>query len=121
MVSQLEEAIWQSPADRAESLDALNNMMNSPQLRQAMSMASRMPMMRSQNGGLVASTLRKTAAPPSPEDVADIDPELRTVLLKLQPTIREDLLQGMREEGPESYRRFIRNYFKELTRVKGGP
>ncbi len=39
----------------------------------------------------------------------------------MQPQVREELLQGLREEGPEGYRAFIRDYFKRLTRVKGAP
>jgi len=38
--------------------------------------------------------------------------------MKMQPKLREELLQGMREEGPEGYRKFIQDYFKRLTEVK---
>lgn len=48
----------------------------------------------------------------------ELDPATRRVILKMQPQIREALLQGLREEGPEGYRAFIRNYFKRLTEVK---
>ena len=39
--------------------------------------------------------------------------------MKLQPRVREELLQGMREQGPEGYRKFIQDYFQRLTKVKG--
>ncbi len=59
----------------------------------------------------------------APLDTAlpDIDLATRNAILKLQPQIREDLLQGLREEGPEGYRGFIRNYFKKLTEIKANP
>ena len=48
----------------------------------------------------------------------DLDLATQKVILKMQPQIREELLQGLREEGPEGYKAFIRNYFKRLTEVK---
>ena len=36
----------------------------------------------------------------------------------MQPKLREELLQGMREAGPEGYQKFIDDYFKRLTEVK---
>ena len=38
--------------------------------------------------------------------------------MKMQPREREDLLQGLKEEGPEGYREFIRDYFRRLTKVQ---
>ena len=32
--------------------------------------------------------------------------------------IREELLQGLREQGPKGYRKFISDYFRRLTKVK---
>ena len=40
------------------------------------------------------------------------------MLLKLPPRVREELLQGLRERGPEGYGPFIEDYFKRLTEVK---
>jgi hypothetical protein len=36
----------------------------------------------------------------------------------MPPRVREELLQGMREEGPEGYRKFIEDYFTRLTEEK---
>ncbi len=47
-----------------------------------------------------------------------LDLESRTIILKMQPRMREELLQGLREEGPEGYEKFVRNYFKRLAKVK---
>jgi hypothetical protein len=49
----------------------------------------------------------------------ELDPATRTVILKMQPRVREEILQGMREAGPEGYRQFIRDYFQRLTEVGG--
>ena len=51
--------------------------------------------------------------------LTDLDLDTRAVLLKLPPRIREELLQGLREEGPEGYQQFIRNYYQRLAKVKG--
>ena len=54
-------------------------------------------------------------------ELAKLDPATRNVILKMPPRVREELLQGMREEGPEGYRKFIEDYFKRLTEVKSPP
>ena len=48
----------------------------------------------------------------------EIDLTSRTLILRMQPRLREELLKGMREEGPEGYRKFIEDYFNRLTKVK---
>jgi hypothetical protein len=50
-------------------------------------------------------------------ELGELDPQVRTTILKMQPKAREELLQGLREEGPEGYRQFIRDYFRRLTRA----
>ena len=52
------------------------------------------------------------------DNLEGLDLPTRTIILKMQPRIREELLQGMREEGPEGYRAFIRDYFRRLTKVQ---
>lgn len=71
---------------------------------------------RSFKGNMAGTTL---GGPIASEELAKLDPNTRTMILKLQPRVREELLQGMREQGPEGYRQFIRDYFKRLTTVKG--
>jgi hypothetical protein len=48
----------------------------------------------------------------------DLGLAAQAVLLRLQPRVREELLKGMREEGPEAYRKFIEEYFNRLTKIK---
>jgi hypothetical protein len=50
--------------------------------------------------------------------LSKLDLNTRAAILKMQPQLREELLQSMREEGPEGYRKFIEDYFKRLTEVK---
>ncbi len=55
-------------------------------------------------------------------DLDELDVETRRVILKMQPREREELLQGLREDGPKAYRGFIRDYFKKLSRARAkGP
>jgi len=51
-------------------------------------------------------------------ELEDFDLNARTVIMKMQPREREDLLQGLKEDGPEGYRKFIRDYFRRLTKVQ---
>lgn len=54
-------------------------------------------------------------------DLANLDPDLRAMILKLPPSrLRDELIQGMNEQGPEAYRAFIQDYFKRLTQTKPG-
>lgn len=50
--------------------------------------------------------------------LAHLDPATRTVILKLPPRVREELLQGMQERAPEGYQDFIRDYFRRLSTLK---
>jgi hypothetical protein len=54
-------------------------------------------------------------------ELDEFDLNARTVIMKMQPREREDLLQGLKEEGPEGYREFIRDYFRRLTKVQAKP
>jgi hypothetical protein len=56
-------------------------------------------------------------------ELANLDPATRTIILQLPPRVREELLQGMQEQGPEGYQEFIRDYFRRLSTLKaeGGP
>jgi hypothetical protein len=55
----------------------------------------------------------------SPVGIADadrrgLDPATRAAIEKLPPHVRDPLLEGMRERGPEAYRGVIEAYFKRL-------
>ena len=51
-------------------------------------------------------------------ELDDFDLNARAVIMKMQPREREDLIQGLKEDGPEGYRHFIRDYFRKLTKVQ---
>jgi hypothetical protein len=121
------------PHDGPQSLSQkLAEMMQSPAMQQAMAMAQRMRGMRQgmQAKGKIPQNPQATNAPignlqgSSPADAAlegelgKLDLNTRAALLRMQPQLREELLQSMREEGPEGYRKFIQDYFKRLTEVK---
>jgi hypothetical protein len=124
----------QQAADDAEPAQPLPELLQSPALQQALAMARRlrqaaMTQQQQQSQQAAARTtigpalgnLRPTST--SGEivmvDLADLDPATRAVLLKMQPQLREELLQGMREQGPEGYRKFIQDYFQRLSTAKG--
>ncbi|HJT75870.1 MAG TPA: hypothetical protein VJ739_01605 [Gemmataceae bacterium] len=110
----------------------LAQLLQSPEMQQAMAMLARMRQAGHQghrgmhtaqpnptdsaqgnpNGSPVSGALTQA-------ELEQLDPNARAAVLKLPPRLREELLQGMREEGPEGYRKFIEDYFKRLTEVKG--
>lgn len=132
MLAELQEALRGD--DPAASQPLLDRLMKTPAMRQALAMSRRSRRMASARPQPPGTPPPAGAAPrpdqkPTTDQVgstlvvelADLDLATRTVILKMQPQMREDLLQGLREEGPEGYRAFIRDYFQRLTRVKGSP
>ncbi|HEX3149024.1 MAG TPA: hypothetical protein VHR66_13165 [Gemmataceae bacterium] len=47
----------------------------------------------------------------------ELDPKTRATILQLPPRVREELLQGMKSQGPEGYQKFIQDYFRRLSAV----
>lgn len=122
----------QAAAANPDQADQLSQLMKSMNMRQARAMLRRMQQMQSQS-----QNPQQANQPPKPSEnprglltpadggtdfilveFDELDLNARTVIMKLQPKVREELLQGLREEGPEGYRRFIRDYFRRLTKVK---
>ncbi|HJT33988.1 MAG TPA: hypothetical protein VJ783_18225 [Pirellulales bacterium] len=126
----------------SETAQQLAELLQSPALREAMAMAQRLRQM--QNAMAQAQQAAKAQGKPQKGpahtsrglslgnldptssrgeivqvELAQLDPQTRAIVLKMQPRLREELLQGMREQGPEGYRKFIQDYFKRLTEVKG--
>lgn len=47
----------------------------------------------------------------------ELDARTRATILQLPPRVREELLQGMKSQGPEGYQKFIQDYFRRLSAV----
>jgi hypothetical protein len=139
-VQQLEQAVADSlaPAESASpSPQDLRQVMQSEPVERAVSMAAQVQAMqgrgamsglqrtwsgmmrwfRSWGGGGFGSGFRSNAALGA-DSLPNLDVQARTVIMAMQPRLREELLQGMQEEGPEAYRRYIQDYFDHLTKVK---
>lgn len=68
-------------------------------------------------GNLQGSPMTGT---PLTGELDKFDPATHAAILKLQPQLREELLQSMRERGPEGYQEFIDDYFKRLSQREKG-
>ncbi len=112
------------------AMEQLQRMLQSPAMQQAMAMAQRMKQGPPQGQAQgqqpsprpptpsPATTGNMTGSPTgkaSDSELAKLPPDARAILLKLPPRVREELLQGLREQGPEGYGPFIEDYFKRLT------
>jgi hypothetical protein len=130
------------PQDTQPQLDAqelagkLAELMQSPEMREARAMMNRVQQMRAQMAARAqnpnqpqgpkqpapanqAATVATLPGIPLEAALEGIDLDTRTLILKMQPRVREELLQGLKEEGPDGYQKFIRNYFQRLARVNG--
>jgi hypothetical protein len=116
-----------------DAMQQLQQMLQSSAMRQALAMAQRMRQgsqgQRSQQPGNQPPPTVSIPGPHDPSsmgnnkggevDLSKLDPQARATLLKLPPRVREELLQGLREQGPEGYGPFIEDYFKRLTEAQG--
>ena len=110
----------------------LDDLLHSPALQQAMAMAQRLQQAQAAQqqsqqaparptAGKSLGNLRLTTSSGEimEAELAALDPATRAILLKMQPQLRQELLQGMQEQGPEGYRKFIQDYFQRLSTSKG--
>ncbi|HEV3022785.1 MAG TPA: hypothetical protein VGX76_09960, partial [Pirellulales bacterium] len=111
--------LMQSPAMR-EALDLANRLSNLQQTMQQASQAQPQPGPAHTSRGKSLGNLRPTSTSGQiiAVELAELEPGTRAIILKMQPKMREELLQGMREQGPQGYRKFIQDYFKRLSTVK---
>ncbi len=135
LMQQLREALG---LESDESAQELARLMQSMDLQQAMQLAQAMRQSQAQQPSNQQPQQPQTAQTPprststqlntamrfgtlSEFEGNEIDLTAQTVILRMQPRLREELLKGMREEGPEAYRKFIQDYFNRLTKVKPAP
>jgi hypothetical protein len=105
----------------------LKQMLQSQAMQDAMAMAGRARQGRAgqqssgqPNPGGTTPNLSGSSPPrmTSSVDLDELSPRLRDLLLQYPPHEREELLQGMREQAPEGYERFVQDYFKRLTQSR---
>lgn len=136
---QPNDAAEQSPLSPEQAAE-LSKLLQSPKAQKAMQMAARLQAMQAGDASEDPNKGQKNPnAPPPPLKsnpkprsglegdnssqfameavLKELDPATRSMILKMQPRVREELLQSLREEGPEGYQRFIRDYFKRLTKA----
>ena len=143
MLQQLRQAMPSKPntqqpgqgqAGQQRGKPDLLQALKSQAMQQAMAMAARMRGMRQSAARAQGRPNGQTRTPntgnlqgtpppgePLPGELDKLDPDTRAAFLKLQPKLREDLLQSMREQGPEGYQDFINDYFKRLSKGKNSP
>lgn len=115
-----------SPPDAglAQAMQELQSLMQSRQMQQARQMAARAKQAgKGQPQGMPAPSPTGNLTGQTPQgvrqaDLSKLDIQTRSVLLKLPPAVREEILQGMRDEGPEGYRRFVADYFRALSETE---
>jgi hypothetical protein len=142
MTNQLRQALQKGSAkgdksgekqgsDSPQDAGDLAQMLKSQALQQALDMANRMRGMRSasRRGGKASLQMQNAATTgnlqgtpppgfPLEGELGNLDLKSRAAILKMQPKLREELLQSMREKGPEGYQEFIDDYFKRLSQGK---
>ena len=113
-MAQLQDML-QSPAMRA-ARDMLGRM------RRAQSAQARRPGQPGQNRAPAPSQSQASETGSNPAvgsaELSALPPSTQQAILKLPPRVREELLQGLREQGPDGYGPFIEDYFKRLTESK---
>ncbi|VTS01730.1 hypothetical protein [Tuwongella immobilis] len=120
-------------SELSQAMEELKDLLNSRKLADAKQMAQR----AKQPGQGQQANQSPTPPPPgqapvgnlqgnrpgeiTEADLSKIDLQTRAILLQLPPVVREELLQGMKEQGPEGYRRFVADYFKRLSDAQPKP
>jgi hypothetical protein len=110
----------------------LNQLMNSPAMQQAMAMTQRMNEMQLPPTMARNAIAQLTQSPGSPDgartmtgaveqllvELGESEPNAASLLMRMQPRQRVDLLQGLRQGGPKGYQKLIRDYFIRLSQTK---
>ena len=116
-----------SPGQR-QAMQELSALMQSSAMMQAQSMAQRAAAMlvmssgasggASGGGGDFSVGVSSPFARPGvliEVELPDITAEQQAKLYRLPPSVRQPLLQGMQQRGPEGYQELIDAYYRELT------
>lgn len=116
------------PSEVQRALQQLQQTLQSPQMKNAQAMAQRMQQAKQQAQAQTGQTPMQQGQQPNLSSATangsldarldDLDLKTRAILLKLPPRVREELLQGMKDQGPEGYREFIQQYFNRLSELQ---
>jgi hypothetical protein len=114
--------------EQSQNQQSLRDMLQSAMMQKALRMAQRARQQSKQQGQTPSPIPNPNGQqpnlngmPPSANTEAvlsKLDLDDRRRLLALPPHIREDIIQGMKEEGPEAYRKFIQGYFRQLNELQ---
>jgi hypothetical protein len=135
LLEQLREAMGLTP----EQARQLGQLMQSAELQNALQMAQAMrqppqpgqpqqAQAQQNSAQMLQSLLQSASLNPNPGarpgrvhefQSNDIDLTAETVLLRMQPRLREELLRGRGDQRPKGYDQFIEDYYNRLTRTKG--
>lgn len=118
----------ESPNNPQQAMEQLAELMQSSQMNKAKSMSQRaMAMLRAQSNreqaqqgvdGQGDSTQPNEMIEPGlliSVDLPDLSPDQKMKLYRLPPSMRQPLMQGMKQRGPEGYQPLIDAYYRELT------
>ena len=129
MIQSLMKAAQQSSDNQQanpsgkSAMDQLKQMLRSEALKSAKQMAQRARQgQQDQQRGMQPPTGLGADSPLGSSIGAmgildEVDPLTRASILQLPPRVREELLQGMKVQGPEGYQKFIQDYFRRLADV----
>jgi hypothetical protein len=130
MLSELRQALNAGPRASGRSSQSsgaqqqLANLMKSEGLRQALAQLAHLQG-GGQPGARVSRPISGGSSGGAPVFEGDfeaelgiLDPNTRAALLRMQPKLREELLQSMHEEAPAGFHKLIENYFRRLTESK---
>ncbi|MBC8354899.1 MAG: hypothetical protein H8E66_23215 [Planctomycetes bacterium] len=131
LISELSQATNSQQPSSSQSSQQLGQLLNSPAMQQAMEMSQRMDEMQLPPSLARNATAQLAQSQGSPDgartmngaveqilvELGETDPKAASLLMRMQPHQREDLLQGLRQGGPKGYQRFIRDYFIRLSQA----
>jgi hypothetical protein len=128
---QTQEGQQSQSSSPSQSASELSELLNSPSMQQALAMQQRMNRMLLPAQASQQALANLSPAQNQPEgaramrgaveqimvELGDVDPTAASLLMRMQPQEREEILQGLRQGGPKGYRKLIRDYFVRLSQA----
>ena len=131
LIDQLSQAANAQQPAGSPSARQLGQLLNSAALQQALAMHGRMNEIQLPPSLSRNATAQLAQSRGNPEgarsmtgaveqilvELGESDPNAASLLMRMQPHQREDLLQGLRQGGPAGYQHLIRDYFIRLSQA----